>query len=69
MSKFLFTVDELIEAGSFTLVEFQNAYNETKEAETKPWKVFQNIAQKKGVTSESFFQKASAYFNDRHESQ
>lgn len=64
MTKFLFSVEELITADCFTFEEFQNAYNETTEAKTKPWLVFQNIAQTKGVTSESIFDKADAYFND-----
>lgn len=63
MTKFLFTVSELIEAGCFTKEEYQNAYNETKEVETKPWLVFQNIAQNKNATSESLFEKAGVYFN------
>lgn len=69
MTKFLFTVEELIEAGSFTKVEFQKAYNETKEAESKHWLVLRNLGQKKGVTSESFFEKADIYFNDNIENQ
>ena len=63
MNKFLFTVDELIEAGCFTKEEFQNAYNETKNPEKEPWKVFKSLAKEKGVGSESFWLQADGYFN------
>ena len=65
MSKFLFTVDELIEAKCFTKIEYENALKTTTEAKTKPWKVYENIAQKKSVTSSSLFEKAYAFFNKK----
>lgn len=64
MDKFLFTVDELIKAKCFTKEEFQDAYNKSTNPETEPWKVFQSLAEEKGVDSESFFERASVYFND-----
>lgn len=69
MSKFLFTVTELIEAGSFTKIEYENALKTTAEAKTKPWLVYQKIARYKGVISSSFFEKTDTYFNGKTETQ